>query len=456
MALGWSGKVLIKNITFEKLIYPVASVSDVKLSYEPGALSASWKAPEDAAYYYVRAYIVTDDGELEIGSQKVTEPAVTFETYLNETAERYIVEVTALNEEGEESYPMSGYAELQPDEVGDAVALPATDVSENGFTANWEAISDAGRTLVFPVQNHKATANQQYILLDEDFSNVPLSNDEYNPAMIIPLMGMGNMDLYMSRAGWSTDVCIFFRLMPEMPAVVLTNMYASSGLPGYLLSPVYDLSVGGGNVNISGMLVSGADDAVVTFYLVDAATNQPYASKEVEVNPSGVLMDITIEGGKPNSRIMFMMTDCADEEMILIPALGITVDMNAGEEITAPLQTEFVAAPATSFAFDYPVDADNSYSYTVQGIFNNLSGKVSAPIEVKANGSGVATAIAGKGSAILSNGTLTIANPEGEKVTVVSADGKILSLSNDAQITLNVDGGAVIVRIGKKAFKFVR
>lgn len=459
MGLGWSGKVLIKNITFEKLIYPVASVSDIKLAYTPGTLTATWKPAEGAASYQATAYMVTADETVEIGSVKATEPSASFDMQLSEAAERYYVTVVALNEEGGESYPVSGYSELTPDKVGNAVALPATNISAEGFTANWDAIDYAGRTLVYPVQNHKATEDEQYMLLNDDFSNVPLEDDMYNPAIICPLMPqMSNttIDQMMSRAGWSTDLCFFFRMMPEMPCIVLSNMLAAYGLPGYLLSPVYDLSVGGGNVFVSGMAFTAADDAVVTFFLVDADTLQPYASKEVEVTTEGALIDLTIEGGKPNSRIMFYMTDCAEEDQLAIPALAISVDMNAGEEITAPLPTEFVASPATSFTFDYPVDANNSYSYTVQGVFKELIGEISAPVEVNANSTGVATAIAGNGNAVLSRGVLSIANPDGENVTVVSADGKILAISSESQLTLNVKEGVVIVRIGKKAFKFVR
>ena len=456
MVLGWQGKVIVKNVTFEKLIYPLASVSDIKLSYIPGKLSTTWKAVEGASAYKATAYMTTSDENIEISSVKVSGPSAEFDMYLSEAATKYIVTVVALNDAEEESYPVSGYAELTPKSVGDATALAATDISDKGFTANWEAIADAGRTLVYPVQTHKAVSSQEYTLLADTFSNVPMDNDMYHPAQIIPMLGMGNLDLMMSRAGWSTDGCFFFRMAPEMPCLVLSNMFAEYGMPGYLLSPVYDLSVGGGNVFISGMAVSGADDAVVTFFLVDADTLEPYASKDVEINTDGVLIDLTLEGGKPNSRIMFYMTDCGDEEMIAIPQLGISVDMNAGDEITAPLPTEFVAAPATSFDFDYPVDADNSYSYTVQGIFKELIGKVSAPIEVKAEGSGVATAVAGNGRAVLRGGMLSVENPDGEKVTVVSADGKVLGFSSDSSINLNVGDGAVIVRIGDKSFKFVR
>lgn len=459
MVLGWQGKVLIKNVTFEKIIYPLASVSDIKLSYESGKLTATWNAPEGATSYKASAYMVTEDETVEIGSTTSSEPSASFEIYLNENAIRYYVTVVALNEAGEESYPVSNYAEIKPDEVGDAVALDATDVSEKGFTANWEAISNAARTLVYPVQTHKATASQEYALLNEDFSNVPMDNDSYNPAMIcpaMPAMTNTNMDLMMSRAGWNTDLCFFFRPAPEMPCLVLSNMLAAYGMPGYMLSPVYDLSVGGGNVFISGMAFSAADDVVLTFFLVDADTMERYASKDVEITTDLGFIDLTIEGGKPNSRIMFYMTDCAEEDQLAIPSLAISVDMNEGEEITAPLATEFVAAPTTSFDFTYPVDADNSYSYTVQGAFKELMGEVSEAIEVKAGQSGVATAVAGNGRAVLIGGALSVTNPDGEKVTVVSADGKVLASSSDRQLTLTVEPGAVFVRIGKKAFKFVR
>lgn len=457
MSLGWQGKVMIKNVVLEKLTYPVASVSKVSLSYNPGKLTATWDAPEGASEYKATLHVVTEEDDIEIGSMTVTEPSATFETTLYEDAVRYYVSVVAYNAAGEESYPMSGYAELKPTEVGNAVALPATNISDKGFTANWEAITDAARTMVFPVQNHKATGKEQYVLLNEDFSNVPLANDSNNPSLICPLMGKENMDGMMSVAGWSTDLCFFMRMLPEIPCIILTNLYAAYGLQGYLLSPAYDLSVGGGNVFISGMALSAADDAVLTFYLVDADTMQPYASKEVEVNTDGVLLDVTIEGGKPNSRIMFMMTDCAEEEMIAIPALAMSVDLNDGEEITAPLPTEFVEAPATSYDFKYPVDTNNSYSYKVQGIFKEIFGEVSESVEVVAGETdGVATAVAGNGIATLNGGVLNVANPDGEKVTVVTVDGKVLAITCDSELTLNVESGSVIVRIGDKTFKFVR
>ena len=96
------------------------------------------------------------------------------------------------------------------------------------------------------------------------------------------------------------------------------------------------------------------------------------------------------------------------------------------------------------------------YKREVQGIFKELIGKVSAPIKVKAEGSGVATAVAGNGRAVLRGGMLSVENPDGEKVTVVSADGKVLGFSSDSSISLNVGEGVVIVRIGDKSFKFVR
>lgn len=456
MGLGWQGKVLVKNITFEKLIYSVATPEGITLDYADGKLSAKWDAVENAVSYKATAYEVFEENVVEIGSVTVADPYAEWEMMRSENALRYYVSVVACNAEEEESYPGTNYAEFPVEEVGDAEALPATNVTANGFTANWKSITDAARTMVFPTQKHKAAEDDWYMILGEEFQNVPIANDMYNPAMVIPMMGMGDMNMYMSRAGWSTDVCFFFRLMPEMPALVLSNMYAAYGMPGYVMSPVYDLSVGSGNVYISGMAMSAADDAVLTFSLVDAATGEEYSTKDVEVTTGGTMIEIELADGRPNSMIKFVMTDCAEEEMILIPMLSMSVEMKAGEEITGPLNTEFVAAPATSFDFEYPVDENNSYTYSVQGVFGQLVGAQSEIVEVKADGSGVAQVACGNGNVSLRGKVLSVINPDGEKVMVVSADGKVLASSSDKELTLDNISGVVLVKVGNKNYKFIR
>lgn len=456
MILGWQGKVMIKNITFEKLVYALNSPVDIVLGYSGGKLTASWSAVEGAVSYKATAYVVADDATTEIGNVEVNDPSAEWSMAPNEYADRYYVTVVAVDKDGNESYPASNYTTIEPESVGAAEALPATNVSPEGFTANWNAIEDAARTMVFPSQTHKAVEDDFYVILNEEFQNVPLSNNDTNPYMVAPMLGMGNMDLMMSRAGWSSDFCFFFRMMPEMPTLVLSNMYAAYGLPGYVMSPVYDLSVGDGNVYVSGFAMSAADDAVVTFSLVDAATGEEYSSEDVEVTTGGASFDICLAGGKPNSVIKFVITDSAEEDMIVIPMLSMVVEMKDGDVISGPLNTEFVPAPATSFDFEYPVDANNSYSYYVQGVFREILGEPSDVVEVKAAGSGVAQSVLGNGKVSLNGDVLTVLNPDAEKVIVVSADGKVLASSDEDVVTLSAVSGVVLVKVGDKTFKVIR
>lgn len=455
MAFGWKGEVLVKDVTLEKLTYPLASVKDITLDYWQGTITAEWAAVEGAVSYKAVLYRDGEEDKVQIAEAVVDAPIAEWDIPLSEDCMRYIVTVVAIDAEGGESYPSSNYALLYPDSVGAATALPATEVSEKGFTANWEAVAAAARTLVYPVQTHTATEPEYYSILSEDFHNIPLYNDSSNPVQVIPMLGMGNMDAVMSRAGWQTDCCFFFRLDPEFPALILSNMFAAYGMPGYVMSPVYDLSVGNGKVGIAGFMASAADEAVVTFYLVDAATGEAYASEDVEVTPEGTMFEIALGGGRPNSCIKFEMTDTADEEMTLVPMLEIYCTLDAGQTITGPIDTEVAYAPATSIVVNSPVDANNTYTYTVQGAFRDIFGAQSEPIEVKAGTNGVASALAADVRVYADGKMLRVDNPAGESVTVATADGKIITASSGKAIAVEAPAGVVLVNVAGKTFKVV-
>lgn len=453
MVMGWRGKVLINNIEFDKLIYPLASpkVTDVEMK-DIDQVKVTWNAVEGATSYVVE---VTKDGE-SMGISTVGDVTETVVTTTVEPEVTYLVKVTAYN--GEDcSYPGFKGTELQPQSVGSTVALEATDVTENGFTANWEAAQSAAQYLVYPTVNHTATADgETFFLLQDYFANVPEANDAYNPALICPMLGMGgDLNRYMGCYGWSSDFCIFMRLMPEMPALVLTNMYAMYGLPGYIMSPSYDLSVGGGKVKISGMGMSSEDDVVLTASLVDSKTMQPYSSEEIEVTPRGDAFEVTLENGRPDSSIMLVITDAAGEDMVLVPYLTISVDLNEGESIIAPLPTVVTPDASTSYSFECPVNDCNLYSYRVQGFFGNVMGLASDPVAVNVDTK--VGEVADNGAKVAVEGSdVVILNPAGVQVYAYSADGRVVAASSDAEIRVSGYKGLLLVRIGEKTFKVVR
>lgn len=456
MMYGWQGKVLIDQVTLEKLVYPLDTPKVLSLEMlDLDQVKVNWTSVADASSYKVDIYKSYSASEQEYLSSVTVEGESGVVT-LPENIEAeisYIAYVTALNGENE-SYPGAKGSTLSPNFVATSVALPATEVSQEGFTANWEKTSNAATYMVFPAVNHtNVDGTETFFLLEDDFQQIPETNDSYNPQIVCPLLGYDvSMDRYMAVKGWSTDICMFARLIPEMPSVILTNQYALYGLPGYIMSPKYDLSVGGGNVTVSGLGMSAAGDVILTIGLVDE-TGEIYSYEEAEVSPMGDMFEVTIANGQENSSIMIWISDAEDEDMVLIPSLYISVDLENGESIEAALPTVFVDSPATSYKFDYPVNADNTYSYSVSGFFGDKYGDESNVIVVDAASSAVKDVVESLVSVSTNGGVLTVNNPENLDVTVYGIDGLVLASSSDNQITVEGYKGIVVVKAGEKTFK---
>ena len=451
MFFGWQGKVLVDEVSIDKLIYPLDTpkVNSIEMANSQ-AVKVSWTAVEGATSYQVSVVLDNETvGTATVGN--VTEAVINAPIMSDVT---YVAYVTAYN--GDDcSYTGVKGDELTPGNIGVSVATEATNISEDGFTANWETTEGAAQYLVYPVVSHTSTENgETFMLLEDSFKNVPETNDNYNPAIVSPFLGMGNINRFMSCAGWSTDICFFFQLMPGMPGLVLMNTYAEMGLPGFIMSPVYDLSVGGGNVTVSGMGMSAEDDVVVTASLVDMTTGEEYSSADIDLSIFGDEFEVTIPDGRKNSCIKLVMTDYAGEDMVVFFSLNISVELNKGESITAALPT--VITSGTSYDFDYPVDSDNSYSYSVQGFFGDVFGTTSNVVKVDNSTSKVSFAAASLAKVNVTEGGIEINNPENCKVNAYGIDGRQVISSTDSKIFLNDYKGLLIVKIGDKVFKVMR
>ena len=451
MFFGWQGKVLIDEVVVDKLIYPLATPKISSMAMEDvNAVKVTWNEVEGATSYKVN---ITLDNEI-IGTTTVTNETEAIVETPALTDATYVAEVIAYN--GDDcSYPARKGGSLAPTSVGTAVANEATEVSENGFTANWERAKNASQYMIFPTVNHTSDENGElFMLLEDSFQNVP--EEEGSQAIISPLLGMGDMNRYMACAGWSTDICAFLSLAPGMSGLVLMNTYAEMGLPGFILSPLYDLSVGGGNVTVSGMGMSAADDVVVTASLIDASTGEEYSSADIELSIMGDMFEVVIPDGRANSYIKLVMTDYADEDMVIFFALNISVDLNEGESINAPLPTVFVDGMETSYEFDYPVDEYNSYTYSVQGFFGDIIGGLSNVIEVSNGVSGVASTNLNNASVRVDGNTVLVSNPDGNLVSAYTVDGRRILSSYDRSLNINDFKGVLLVKVGDRIFKVMK
>ena len=387
MLFGWRGKVYIDDIKIEQVKYPLAM---------PKVVSAIRTAADK---------IVPQD----------------------DMPDDMIIYVTALDGD-KSSYPGHWTGELLPDEIGECEALEASDISADGFTANWTPASGALNYLVASTQKVVAEDREEVVIIDEDFKGLPVKYTDMNPAMVSPMLGMGNLDMLLSRSGWQTDLSILFYLAEDMPCLVLTNMYAAMGIPGTFISPVADFSGNEGKVTVSGTALSAAGDIILEAGFLDSS-DQMENPVEIEFGEGmPVAFEEVVSGGKEGSRFAIRLGDCTeDETMLAVLNLKVTKTLEEG----------------------------HSYTYSVLPYYNDtFTGETSNSVTVKA-GSGVKDIMSNfSGLRVASSdGVLEVWNNDGVLIEVYSATGMKIGSATTAHAQFNVGTGIYIVKGGDRSFK---
>lgn len=453
MAFGWKGEVLIDRLVVERLTYPLATpvVRKAEFNEDDGTILLTWDKVEGATSYFVEVSQSFNETTLFSGEVSGTTSCI-IDVNAASFDDSFCFYVTACDGE-KKSYPGYLVDAFMPDAVGDVEILPATDVTPYGFTANWKPALFASNYLVLPRVEHTAKEAETYYILNENFSNVPADADEFNAIMIAPVMNFNCMDLYWSRGGWSADMAMMIRLMPQLPVFALTNQYAEMGIPGELVSPVTDFSVGGGKVRVQGMAISSSDDVVMTCELIDSNGNS-YSSEDFEITPDGALFDVNLDGGLPDSRLVLKITEsCDGGDVAIFTNIAVSVELERGETITVPAETVRAGGRVTSADVKCDIDDDNRYSYAVMGYSSNsLVGAPSQYVNVN-EGSAVKALNAMGAGAFISGGVLRVTNPSGEACSIYTLDGKLVKSFSEKAIALDVDKGIYIVKVGGKSFK---
>lgn len=380
MFYSWSGKVLVDEVTIEEVIYNLDTPSNIQIEAAAGnKIKVTCDPVEGATSYSYSAY--SRYKEDVVFTAESNEPCAVIEGQFT-PYEDVIVYIVASNSD-EESYPGVTYTQFATDEKIDApVALEATNVTNQGFTANWEPSLWANTYELFLWRDHViGEGGEQVYYMQEDFSEVPYTSDD-TESTIMSLDGtLAMLDDYINAKGWGTYLASCSQGM-----LALTNMYEAYGIPGILASPMGDYTA---PVTINGMGMSMVDDVVIT---VGFAEPQPYGyqfiegtTQEIELSPSGSMFDVTIEGGTEHSIILFQITDADPSgDMACFFALNVFANLEEGSLYGSPFG--YITLPATQTSYDVVVDfpEGDSFFYVVTAAFGDDKSEGSDLIYVNA------------------------------------------------------------------------
>ncbi len=252
--------------------------------------------------------------------------------------------------------------------------LPATDVSETSFVANWEAVEDAAE---YTVELYKLLAvsdgtGDKEVLLSEDFMNCIHSNRE---------LYYDTIDDYMSSKGWVCD-----------------NVYSENGVlrigssndSGLLMTPLLE-ATGNVTVTLDALLYNPNKDSNVglgiVFYDEDG---DGFVVENFEVN--GVNREISLSADVNGKFNLLINTWSSPGSLrVNIDNLEISVTTSVKRELVNTVTTT-----ATNYAFKN-LDEGAAYRYRVQARDDYGSSAFSDYVEVVLMATGIDDIVAADG-----------------------------------------------------------
>lgn len=422
-----------------------APVANLPTQADGTSFTALWKSVSGATGYLLNVY--TKDGDTR--NYVLQDQAVTGTSYRVtglDASKTYFFNVRAVkgdivSAESEEIEVVKVVNQLDA-----PVAMPATEVSDQGFTANWEAVPDALRYEVNVTKNEVMDHDAVVNVIDEDFSRVTQgtitsvtypSTQEY-------------LDAYTQQPGWyGYSHCLAAGYMGIAPF---------SGA-GTITTPALDLSHDGGNFTLKVNMVSrnysgpvDGDKVTVNIYNGD----QLVQTSEITLN--GDFADYVVTSDKGTAETYIELSYLNGSDKLFIDYMQVSQQLKAGD-VMSQFVGSFDAGNATSMALDLPVTESVTYDYDVVAFANTvvasyygnyvdeIASERSNSIHVQL----IATAIEQVKDNVLIqvlNGAVVLA----ADATVYNLNGQVVAKAA-AGSTVALQPGIYVIKAGSKAYK---
>lgn len=338
------------------------------------------------------------------------------------------------------------------------VLFEETNITDNSFTANWEAVDGADSYTLDLYAQHTATGDETYYYSELNFNDVT-STGTYEAPEIVVEMAMDYNEWYI--------------YMPALinEAIGVTGQYVNYNQYGFVQSPVLNLTSDDGKVNISFKAYGNVNDEMEINLFSAANGYYDIASSEtVKIENTGwneysadltngdvdsyivikylgsgymYFDDITLsqqitEGEVKVNRIQSTETEST--------SLDIIVDEKYANDIL------FYQLHATQYV--WATDDYTGEEYIMGEIISDYTEPRMAPT----NPTGIEyMEMESKVYAYFSNGQLNAINPENEIVSVYNINGTCIYNSNiNGLLPMNFNNGIYIVKIGSKTMKVVK
>lgn len=418
------------------------------------SFTASWKRVSGATSYLLDVYSKKDNGDKEylLKDENVTTTSKSV-TGLDET-KKYFFTVRATNGTAISDYSDEIEVVKVISEIATPKALNATNVTANGFTANWNAVQDANSYLISVIKRSKITTAGEYEMISDDFSGVKIGSlSDVEFATI-----SGYLDSYTKVPGWSAENPAF------AAGYIALAPFGSSAAS--ITSPYIDLSSDNGAlkaiINMAEMNYgTDYEGGTVTVSLLD---EDGKAIESQNVTMTKGFKDYVINFTK-GSDVSAVKVSYNGSKKIFIDSFAIKQNLAVGYTLNSFEQTIEAEGTSVDVNVSEPLVFDKtSYAYDViavgrtvsSGDIVDITSDSSNVIEVMLSSSVEQNVAAKTAKLFRANGALTIETAKACEVEVYSLSGAILSKATVAEGVSTIDlptNDIVIVKIDNKAVK---
>ena len=298
--------------TYEGLMPPITHFAK-NVTYEQ--FTANWNAVPLATGYLLSAFSIDADENRDYVVKDVPVSGCEYTVEGTEKGKKYFYTVRSVNDRytSEESEPYEVYVPLSSLER--PVTLPASDFKEHGFTANWEPVFRAMGYIVTLIRKHVAVADEEFVVLHEDFNKCTGYADY--PDYAVPFYY--NLDDYTNMPGWKEPATA---VMAE-GKFGIDNYWKKYEGVGVLTSPSLDLSRAGGHFNVK-LSVVGVKGNTVTVECDGVKESYKLTAKKET-------FALQFANGSADTVLKFYFDG---DDKLLFDDIVISQDIHAGECIT--------------------------------------------------------------------------------------------------------------------------
>lgn len=420
------------------------------------SFTANWQTVTTATAYLLDVFYFSDNQpQYVIKDYKTTNTSEPVSGLQAGRLYYYSVQATDGTLTSDESAIMAAMKPVQ--DLDTPVATAATEVSKDGFRANWNSVDSAAYYSLTTVSEYKVPQSGTFVLDDETFDKVTsgtINAPEYNSIEC-------SLDQYTEHPDWLGVTTLLANGM-----IGLKNYYAMMGSYSMLYSPLYQVSTanpGEIKATISAQMVNCTNGTRLGVALVDAETGDILGNGWQFVTLSNEMTSYDFDLGTSNYYyIAIGFSDPNDTYgttgMVFIDGVKITQEMEAGTTLSRIYRYD--TAYNNSFYVETPDSPDGeSFYYYVTAVSNGTDDYVySEPsnVVVVDTNTGIGNAVTADGTTITASaGQINISATEACAVSVFDMSGRTVRQLDvvKGSTSFPIEPGAYIVKCGETVRK---